>query len=245
MDELYLIRGKCILMISVAFIMITLGIEWNHIMDNSIYDYDTFFIEDINVKDMTAPNVKIKSANLVQLSNTKEIDMEIVSSSLANNLSLKRDWYFPVEIGNISNSISYSHTAVDITSNRGVYESIYPIANGVISSIYTDSAGAKIVTVQHFINSTYYTSMYVHLSSYAPNLYVGKEVTINDCLGKMGRTGIATGVHLHLELADCNLYKDDKCRTLADFFKYQKLRYNEGYRGIYSVLDLPNNWINR
>lgn len=245
MDELILIRGKCILTISIAFIMIILGIEWNNIIRDDKYDNNSFSIQNINIKDMASPNIKIKSTNLVNLSNTREVEMEMVSNSLANNLSPKEDWYYPVEVGYVSGSINYYHTAVDITSPRGVNEFIYPVANGVISSIYTDGAGAKIVTVLHFINGTYYTSMYVHLSSYSPNLYVGKEVTINDTLGKMGSTGITTGVHLHLELADCNLYKDDKCSNLAQFFRYQRSRYNDGYRGIYSVLDLPSSWSNR
>lgn len=159
----------------------------------------------------------------------------------------KRIWYLPTEMGTITTYPSASHFALDITSPRGASEAIYPIANGVISGIYRDYAGANIVTVTHNIDGKVYTSQYVHLSKYAPNLYVGKPVTINDYLGFMGRTGIATGVHLHLAVVDCSIFdaNDANCRDLNGFFRYGRTRYYQGFRGLQSIIDVPSSWTNR
>lgn len=244
MDELYLLRGKCILTISIAFIMIIFGIEIGNFSNDNLDDEFNFY--DVNIKDVASPNVSHKSVNLVNLYSSSEVEMEPINNSMEKKMvEPPVFWHLPVEVGSISSYPNYYHTAVDITSPRGINEIIYPVCNGVVSSIYTDSAGAKIVTVLHNVNGVYYTSMYVHLSSYAYNLYAGKEVTINDPLGRMGRTGVATGVHLHLEISDCNLYNDDKCRSLDQFFKYQKLRYNDGFKGIMSVINVSDSWNSR
>ena len=72
-----------------------------------------------------------------------------IKSNLEQKLELQAQW-----------------KTVDIPSSTRIYEEIYPIANGTISNIYTDYAGALIVTVNHNINGALYTSQYVHLSAY-------------------------------------------------------------------------------
>ncbi len=156
-------------------------------------------------------------------------------------------WRLPTEWGYITQYESYNHTALDITSSRGTNERIYPVADGVISSIYHDNYGAKIVTVNHNINGKHYSSQYVHLSWFAPNIYVGKQVTTNDYLGGMGATGYATGIHLHITVLDCNLFdpNDPYCSTLNGFFNYARVRHNQGYRGLRSEMNVPYVWYSR
>lgn len=153
-------------------------------------------------------------------------------------------WQLPTRTGRISSYENYGHVALDITSPRGVYETIYPVAPGTVTSIYYDSAGAKIVTVHHHINGGDYTSQYVHLSSFANGLYVGQYVTPETPLGQMGATGIATGVHLHITVADCILFNpsDPNCKDLNSFFRYIKVRYNQGFKGLRSLTYVPNSW---
>ena len=172
------------------------------------------------------------------------VALPVKNNSVATLEAPKRIWYLPTEVGQLTSYVSASHFA--ITSYRGQSEPIYPVANGVISSIYRDSAGANIVTVNHNINGQNYTSQYVHLSSYAPNLYVGKPVTINDYLGFMGTTGKSTGVHLHIALVDCS-YTDSNgaCPTLNSFFTYGRQRYYQGFQGLQSVMDVPTSWTSR
>lgn len=156
-------------------------------------------------------------------------------------------WRLPVERGTISSWPRYNHVALDITSPRGVYETIYPVADGVISGIYTDGYGGKVLTIHHVINGINYTSQYVHFSSYAPNLYVGKPVTINDSIGQMGATGWATGIHLHVTVLDCSLFEstDGSCNDTGKFLRYANKRYSEGFYGLSSLLQVPYSWYSR
>lgn len=156
-------------------------------------------------------------------------------------------WRLPVERGTVSSWPRYNHVALDITSPRGVYETIYPVADGVISGIYTDGYGGKVLTIHHVINGINYTSQYVHFSSYAPNLYVGKPVTINDSIGQMGATGWATGIHLHVTVLDCSLFEstDGSCSDTGKFLRYANKRYAEGFYGLSSLMQVPYSWYSR
>lgn len=154
-------------------------------------------------------------------------------------------WRLPVERGTISSWPRYNHVALDITSPRGVYETIYPVADGVISGIYTDGYGGKVLTIHHVINGINYTSQYVHFSSYAPNLYVGKPVTINDSIGQMGATGWATGIHLHVTVLDCSLFNDANCSDTGKFLRYANRRYSEGFYGLSSLMQVQYSWYSR
>ena len=92
-----------------------------------------------------------------------------------------------------------------------------------------------------------YTSQYVHLSRYADGLYVGKPVTINDALGQMGTTGNSTGVHLHLAVLDCALFdpNDNNCRDLGAWYRYDKIRFQQGYIGLGTMMNVPGEWYSR
>lgn len=231
-------------------------------------NYDLSF-EYINIKDMAQTKVANKSETTTEdLMNsvfTGYTTPEIVEVSLPNAKGFqevpftgvrkiekapevpKRVWYLPTEIGNVTQNPHYGHVALDITSPRGYNELIFPVANGVISGIYRDNAGALIVTVLHDIDGKKFTSQYVHLSSYANGIYVGKPVTINDCLGRMGSTGYSTGVHLHLALLDCALFdpNDPNCRDLNGFFRYANYRLGQGYSGLGTMMAVPGNWTQR
>lgn len=156
-------------------------------------------------------------------------------------------WRLPVEQGTITSWPRYNHAALDITSTRGIYETIYPVADGTISGIYTDGYGGKVLTIHHVIDGVNYTSQYVHFSSYAPNLYVGKPVTTNDSLGQMGATGWATGIHLHITVMNCTLFdpNDANCSDTGKFLRYASRRYAEGFYGLNSIIEVPYSWYSR
>ncbi len=147
---------------------------------------------------------------------------------------------------------SYTHRAVDVGSKNGRREKIYPIANGTITSIYRDSYGALCLTIEHYNTNDhkYYTSLYVHMSSYAPGLYVGKNVTSEQYIGYMGDTGYAFGVHLHLEIFSCRLYNptDSNCSSWSRYVNYAKGRLRSGYNPrnlITFPKGLYNSWSSR
>ncbi len=128
---------------------------------------------------------------------------------------------------------SYSHRALDIGSKKGRSEKIYPIANGKITKIYRDNYGALCLTIEHYNikDGKYYTSLYVHMSAYAPGLYVGKDVTSNDYIGYMGDTGYAFGVHLHMEVFPCRMYNptDSNCSNWSKYDAFAKKMLRNGY----------------
>ena len=150
-------------------------------------------------------------------------------------------------MGYVSQNPRYGHVALDIGSPRGSSEPIFPVANGVVSGKYYDPNGALVVTIYHNINGQDYTSQYAHLSRFADGLYVGKPVTVNDSIGLMGSTGYSTGVHLHVTLLDCHLFNpnDNRCSDLNSFFRYGNTRYNQGYFGLWAVMNVPGSWTSR
>lgn len=254
--DFYILRGKIIIAVSFIIILISGGISIY--LYNDEYNNDlSINYESVNVKDMATANIsnkrEIEKHSITSIINTYKKEetetpeaIELPVSNESKHLVDNRIWYLPCEVGEISGGINYHHYALDITSPRGVGEAIYPVADGVISNIYTDSAGALIITVNHNINGNLYTSQYVHFSKYEDGLYVGKEVTHDDILGYMGSTGIATGTHLHIALLDCNSFSNDnRCSDLGSFFNYGKTRYTQGFYGLSSVMNVPYNWTSR
>jgi len=251
------------LLLSLALIISAIGIN---VMDvfasNDPYEIN---YEYVNIKDMAAANVSEKSTDndglldglfdgfagdvtLTEVEMTPPSSIELpVKKDSAALVTDRQIWYLPTEVGRVTQSPNYGHVALDITSYRGTAEVIHPVANGVVSGIYTDNAGALIVTVLHNINGQKYTSQYVHLSRYADGLYVGKPVTINDALGQMGTTGNSTGVHLHLAVLDCALFdpNDNNCRDLGAWYRYDKIRFQQGYIGLGTMMNVPGEWYSR
>lgn len=156
-------------------------------------------------------------------------------------------WHLPTNVGSVTQYPSYYHPALDIISPNGVYESVYPVRDGVVSSMYRDAYGALIVTILHDVDHKKYTSQYVHLSSYAPDLYVGKVVSWKDPIGQMGDTGMSYGVHLHISVVDCGYLdpNDYNCNNLGSFLNYASRRVNDGYYGLSSLIIVPSSWENR
>ena len=260
-------RGKIILTVALSLIMISIGLHTVKAYESDNYDFE---FEYINIKDMASVEVSNKSAvtkemaltsllvnNLgiseeveeVSLDNLEieEVNVEPATNAETPHEEPKRVWYLPTEMGSISQYPHYGHAAYDIISPRGSNELIFPVANGTITNIYRDPAGALVVTILHDIDGNKYTSQYAHLSSFASDIYIGKPVTINDCIGKMGSTGYSTGVHLHLALVDCALYSpnDPYCRDLNGFFNYANTRVANGYYGLGWHMYVPNSWNSR
>lgn len=248
----YIMKGKAIIMTSVAFMLLAVGLEVYTNLGNIkfadlAFHYDnTVDITEAVVDVKNNPNTILDSVfnkklytGLLTETAMKPVEQESKASKIITNEDI---WHFPTRIGEVSQYPHYNHIAYDITSPRGAMEDIYPVADGVVSGIFSDSAGALIVTISHNIDGNYYTSEYVHLSSYAQELYVGKNVTINDSIGKMGQTGIAYGNHLHFTLLDCNLFNDTNCSDINSFYNYGKQRFNEGFIGLGSLINVPSSW---
>lgn len=262
-DDRYIKRGKFILSISFTFLIMAISL---FVLRNSDLvkeeDY-TIAYETIDIKAMGVAKVSNKKAgndniyntvvaNLEKKSNITEVALTTKTSTPSEDSKVEETsappkliWRLPTEQGYITQYAHYGHIALDITSARGTNERIYPVADGVITSIYHDSYGAKIITIRHNMNGQIYTSQYVHLSWYADGIYVGQPVTTDTVLGGMGRTGIATGIHLHLTVMDCDLYNAGSCGELGAFYNYGRMRVNQGFKGLDSLMYVPYSWYSR
>lgn len=259
-DDLSL-KQRSIILLSVVLLAVAIGLETK---DYFVKEDYTINYEYVNVKDMAQAKVATKVASPSIIDNifnssyhkgleavemdTKVKEEKVEKTPNAQDPAVPRKiWYLPTEIGYVTQWPNYGHVAYDITSWRGTMETIHPIANGTISGIYTDSYGALIVTVLHNIGGKKYTSQYVHLSSYAPGIYVGKPVTINDALGQMGTTGNSTGVHLHLAVLDCALFdpSDPSCPNLGAWYNFDRLRYSQNFYGLGVLVYVPQSWNSR
>ena len=256
-----IIMNKKIFYLSILLILVSIGIHIHHSysINNYSLQYRYINIKDVAMADLSEKNNK-SNTNLLSMIdewylNEKEEIEDKISFTSVQFLKTKNSkvieppkivWYLPVEKGIITQYPSYSHPAYDITSPRGTSEVIYPVANGVISSIYKDHAGGLTITINHTRLNEKYTSQYVHMWRYADGLYVGKEVSVNDALGWMGSTGYSTGTHLHIAVADCALYEEGgPCPDINSFSRYLKTRHSQGHRGLASFINIPYRWNGR
>ena len=260
------LKHQSIIVLSLFLLFVSIGLRVKEYFDSQ--EPYTIYYEYVNIKDMTQAHVatKTSSSNVVEDffnnlqnpstdaeklwmgSTLNEVDLPATEESTTNSGEAdKRIWYLPTEIGSVTQYPNRGHVAYDITSWRGTGETVFPIANGTISGIYTDSYGALIVTVLHEVDGVKYTSQYAHLSNYASGLYVGKPVTINDALGQMGSTGWSTGVHLHIAVLDCALFdpSDPKCPDLSAWYRYDKERLSQDFYGLGVLVYVPDSWNSR
>jgi murein DD-endopeptidase MepM/ murein hydrolase activator NlpD len=87
-----------------------------------------------------------------------------------------------------------SHKGVDYAAKTGT-----PIrAAGDGKVIFKGKKGGygRVVIIQH---GSKYTTLYAHLNSYNKNIRVGKKVKQGQTIAYVGKSGLATGPHLHYE----------------------------------------------
>ena len=266
---------QSILLISILFLGLSVALQSEVIFheDNYVIEYESVNLKNIAsskdiIKNENSNNTDSLEAIATSLWNLQVFNQELPKEEekepvlkleavefekTKNSKAIKEEppvvvnpWHLPIEVGTITQYPYYGHVAYDMTSPRGYGEVIYPVADGTISNIYRDPAGALIVTVYHNINGVIYTSQYAHLSRYA-DIYVGMPVNINTPLGWMGSTGRSTGVHLHLVVIDCDMWdpNDTRCNGYYNYYNYAQRRLREGYSGLGTHIYVPGSWNNR
>jgi murein DD-endopeptidase MepM/ murein hydrolase activator NlpD len=68
--------------------------------------------------------------------------------------------------------------------------------NGVVEYVGVQGGYGKVVVLRH---QSRFTTLYGHLSGFAPGLRKGSRVSQGDVIGFVGATGLASGPHLHYE----------------------------------------------
>ena len=125
--------------------------------------------------------------------------------SKISNLTFHNKYHY------ITQKYSNKHRGTDYGTLRKKL-SLYPIEDGKVTYVGKDSHGAKIVKVYYpRINKTF---IYGHLDRI--DVKKNQLVNSNTILGTTGKTGLATGIHLHLEVYD------NKTKKYIDPEKYSK-----------------------
>jgi murein DD-endopeptidase MepM/ murein hydrolase activator NlpD len=110
---------------------------------------------------------------------------------IRNFKSRKISSYFG-ERRNRYNSIEL-HKGIDIRATEG--EAVLAAAAGEVIFADRQRGFGKVVIIDHGHS---YVTLYAHLSSM--KVRRGARVQAGDVIGRVGRTGNATGVHLHFEI---------------------------------------------
>ena len=87
-----------------------------------------------------------------------------------------------------------AHKGVDFAAPAGT--PIRVVGNGKVVFAATQNGYGNVIEVQH---QGAFSTLYAHLSGFAPLLKAGARVAQGDVIGYVGQTGWATGPHLHYE----------------------------------------------
>ena len=85
------------------------------------------------------------------------------------------------------------HYGLDFTASKGTY--IYPVMKGVVTKIGYDSGRGNWIEIDH---QNGYSSRYLHC--YLIYSKKNDEVSLDTIIASVGKTGMSTGYHLHLEV---------------------------------------------
>jgi murein DD-endopeptidase MepM/ murein hydrolase activator NlpD len=89
-----------------------------------------------------------------------------------------------------------AHQGVDLAAPHGT--PVRAMADGVVAFAGWYGQLGRTVRIQHARSG--YESVYGHFSRIASSVEAGRRVRKGEIIGYVGRTGLATGPHLHLEL---------------------------------------------
>ena len=87
-----------------------------------------------------------------------------------------------------------AHKGIDYGAPVGTR--VKATGNGVVEYVGLQGGYGKVVILRH---QSRYTTLYGHLSGFAPGLRKGSRVGQGDVIGFVGATGLASGPHLHYE----------------------------------------------
>ncbi|MBC7780991.1 MAG: M23 family metallopeptidase [Proteobacteria bacterium] len=130
-------------------------------------------------------------------------------------LSLRRAFLrSPLEFSRITSGFSQAryhpilqqmraHKGIDYAAPTGT--PIKAVAHGTVERIGREGGYGNLVVLAHPNNTS---TVYGHLSGFAPKLRTGARVNQGDVIGYVGMTGLATGPHLHYEFRMAGVHMD-------------------------------------
>ena len=121
---------------------------------------------------------------------------------------------YPLRFTRISSQFSHSrfhpvlkvrrpHNGVDFAAPIGT--PVRSVADGVIKSAGWNGGSGRMVKIKH---SNRWSTAYLHLNSISKGMRPGARVKRGQVIGTVGKTGLATGPHLHFSMYDNGRYVD-------------------------------------
>ena len=95
------------------------------------------------------------------------------------------------------------HLGVDYAAPIGT--PVRAVGDGTVILRARKGGAGKMIRIRH---NRIYKSAYLHLNSYAKGIRKGSKVTQGQVIGYVGKTGLATGPHLHYEFYKYGQYMD-------------------------------------
>lgn len=128
----------------------------------------------------------------------------------------------PLEFSRISSGFSSSrlhpilqtmraHRGVDYAAPIGTH--VKASGDGVVSFIGAKGGYGNVIVLQH---ANKISTVYGHLSAFAPGLHQGAKVSQGEIIAFVGMTGLATGPHLHYEFLLNGDHRDPVTVALPD-----------------------------
>ncbi len=87
-----------------------------------------------------------------------------------------------------------AHKGVDFSAPLGT--KVKASGSGVVDFVGRQGGYGNVVIIKH---QNKITTLYAHLNAFEDGIRVGQKINQGDILGEVGRTGWATGTHLHYE----------------------------------------------
>ncbi len=104
-----------------------------------------------------------------------------------------------------------AHKGVDYAASTGT--PIKTAGDGKIVHRGTKGGYGRTIIVKH---GTKYSTLYAHMHKYARNTQVGKRVKQGQIIGYVGKSGLATGPHLHYEFRVNGVHRNPLTVKLPD-----------------------------
>ncbi|TMJ32488.1 MAG: M23 family metallopeptidase [Alphaproteobacteria bacterium] len=89
----------------------------------------------------------------------------------------------------------FMHEGLDLLANVGT--PVYAAGDGIVTRLGPNGGYGNFIRVIH---ADRLTTIYGHLSRFAPGLQAGQPVARGELIGFVGNTGRSTGAHLHFEI---------------------------------------------
>ena len=129
-----------------------------------------------------------------------------------------------------------AHKGIDYGAPVGTR--VKATGNGVVEYVGVQGGYGKVVVLRH---QSSYTTLYGHLSGFAPGLRKGNRVSQGDVIGFVGATGLATGPHLHYEFRVSGVHQNPLAMALPTALPLtprQLALFREGTEAQLARLDL-------